>query len=41
MWSDLHRGGTAKARIMFQNQLVEVDKETALARILLGNISAG
>lgn len=34
-------GGTAKARIMFQNQFAAVARETALARTLLGKISAG
>lgn len=35
------KGGTAKASTQFQNQFVAVVKLTALARILLGKISAG
>lgn len=35
------RGGTAKARTQFQNQFDAVARETALARILVGKISAG
>lgn len=33
---DQRSGGTAKARAQFQAQLVAVERETALARILAG-----
>jgi hypothetical protein len=36
-----NKGGTANARIQFQNQLEAVASETALARILVGKISEG
>ena len=38
--SHLHKGGTAKASTAFQNQVVAVVRETALARTRLGKISA-
>jgi hypothetical protein len=32
----VRRGGTAKARTQFQNQLDAVERDTAFARILVG-----
>jgi hypothetical protein len=37
----LSRGGTMYARMQFQNQLLAVASETALARTLVGKISDG
>lgn len=38
---DHNKGGTAKARIQFQNQLLAVANETAFALIFVGKISEG
>lgn len=38
---NLRSGGTAKAKMQFQNQFVDVANETAFALILIGKISAG
>ena len=37
----LRRGGTAKAKTQFQAQLEAVERDTAMARTLLGKTSAG
>lgn len=39
--NDLHRGGTAKASAVFQNQFDAVISDTAFALIMAGKISAG